>query len=73
MGTGEEVPEGARWRGSYIDGAFVWHVFEILPRFDLANQIDTLGADSLLPRCTDHKPIQHRDGKPPWCGKCGLP
>ena len=22
--------------------------------------------------CTDHKPIQHRDGKPPWCRECGL-
>lgn len=22
--------------------------------------------------CTDHKPRQHRDAKPPWCDKCGL-
>lgn len=22
--------------------------------------------------CTDHKPVQHRDGKPPWCKECGL-
>lgn len=22
--------------------------------------------------CSDHKPRQHRDGKPPWCRKCGL-
>lgn len=20
----------------------------------------------------DHKPVQHRDGKPPWCKTCGL-
>jgi len=20
----------------------------------------------------DHKPVQHRDGKPPWCKECGL-
>lgn len=20
----------------------------------------------------DHKPVQHRDGKPPWCRTCGL-
>lgn len=20
----------------------------------------------------DHKPVQHRDGKPPWCKICGL-
>lgn len=22
--------------------------------------------------CPDHKPVQHRDGKPPWCRTCGL-
>ena len=22
--------------------------------------------------CPDHKPVQHRDGKPPWCKTCGL-
>lgn len=22
--------------------------------------------------CVNHKPIQHRDGKPPWCKECGL-
>ena len=22
--------------------------------------------------CADHKPVQHRDAKPPWCRKCGL-
>lgn len=22
--------------------------------------------------CSDHKPVQHRDGKPPWCKECGL-
>lgn len=21
--------------------------------------------------CLDHKPVQHRDGKPPWCNTCG--
>jgi hypothetical protein len=20
----------------------------------------------------DHNPVQHRDGKPPWCKVCGL-
>lgn len=23
--------------------------------------------------CMDHKPVQHRDGKPPWCRNCGQP
>lgn len=22
--------------------------------------------------CSNHKPVQHRDGKPPWCKECGL-
>ena len=24
------------------------------------------------PPCDDHVTVQHRDGKPPWCRKCGL-
>lgn len=22
--------------------------------------------------CENHQPVQHRDGKPPWCRACGL-
>lgn len=22
--------------------------------------------------CEDHRPVQHRDARPPWCNKCGL-
>lgn len=22
--------------------------------------------------CSEHRPVQHRDGKPPWCPSCGL-
>lgn len=22
--------------------------------------------------CNNHNPVQHRDGKPPWCDRCGL-
>lgn len=22
--------------------------------------------------CANHKPVQHRDGKPPWCDECHL-
>jgi predicted transcriptional regulator len=25
----------------------------------------------MLEGCSDHKPVQHRDGKPPWCPTCG--
>jgi hypothetical protein len=24
------------------------------------------------PEFHHHKPVQHRDGKPPWCNHCGL-
>ena len=24
------------------------------------------------PPCPDHNPVQHRDGKPPWCPVCKL-
>lgn len=24
------------------------------------------------PPCADHIPVQHRDGKPPWCTNCKL-
>lgn len=22
--------------------------------------------------CDDHRPVQHRDARPPWCNQCGL-
>lgn len=22
--------------------------------------------------CEDHRPVQHRDARPPWCNQCGL-
>lgn len=27
---------------------------------------------SPAPDAHDHQPVQHRDGKPPWCAACGL-
>ena len=27
---------------------------------------------NLNPPCPDHIPVQHRDGKPPWCPVCRL-
>lgn len=26
---------------------------------------------AILAACPNHFPVQHRDGKPPWCGRCG--
>lgn len=31
------------------------------------DQPDLTGA----PDCPNHKEVQHRDGKPPWCNRCG--
>lgn len=28
--------------------------------------------DGARPVCTNHVPVQHRDGKEPWCRACGL-
>jgi hypothetical protein len=28
--------------------------------------------EMLQPPDHDHKPVQHRDALPPWCGECGL-
>ena len=25
-----------------------------------------------VPKCSNHVPVQHRDGKPAWCNECGL-
>mgnify|MGYP003585571553 CR=1 FL=1 len=27
---------------------------------------------NIMSDCQDHRPVQHRDGKPPWCKTCGL-
>lgn len=32
----------------------------------------SIGNVSVSSECSDHKPRQHRDGKPPWCRACGL-
>lgn len=44
----------------------------VLP--DIQGVVDALAdPDELLPTPNhDHKPVQHRDGKPPWCRACGL-
>ena len=28
--------------------------------------------DGIRESCPDHNPVQHRDGNPPWCPRCGL-
>lgn len=27
--------------------------------------------DPPWPECAEHKEVQHRDAKPPWCRRCG--
>lgn len=29
-------------------------------------------ADPDVPACPNHEPVQHRDGKEPWCDQCHL-
>lgn len=35
----------------------------------LGSQAPDLPSDEQA--CTNHKPVQHRDAKPPWCEACG--
>ena len=30
-----------------------------------------IGPERAAP-CADHRPVQHRDARPPWCNTCGL-
>lgn len=34
---------------------------------EIAQAFVSIGSDE-----HEHKPVQHRDGKPPWCNECGL-
>ena len=27
---------------------------------------------NIMSDCPGHRPVQHRDARPPWCNKCGL-
>lgn len=47
--------------GIFADGAYVFHLYEA--------SLDDIPPK---PACADHKPVQHRDGKEPWCKACGL-
>lgn len=33
--------------------------------------LDCTPTETADPACTNHKPVQHRDGKTPWCNACG--
>lgn len=50
-----------------LHGAYVNQPDSILVAVD--RFLRALSGD--LPLCADHRPIQHRDGKPPWCRTCG--
>lgn len=48
---------------------------EVPVQFDVPLPIDDPGGWGQTPyaeKCTQHAPVQHRDGKPPWCNECGL-
>lgn len=46
--------------GIFADGSYVFHVYEV------PGQLRRRAS-----ACPDHKPVQHRDGKEPWCKACG--
>ena len=46
----------------------VW-VTDLLALLDAADQLDAITPQ---PGCPTHRPVQHRDGKVPWCHACGL-
>lgn len=35
----------------------------------LTGQVSVSGNEP--PPCSDHKEVQHRDARPPWCNSCG--
>jgi hypothetical protein len=30
-GTGDQIPAGSEWRGTWLNGRFVWHLWELTP------------------------------------------
>lgn len=42
---------------------------EVMDLLDAADQLDAITPQ---PGCPAHRPVQHRDGKVPWCHACGL-
>lgn len=60
--------EGARIAASVLPG---WPAEEIAKAY-AAYMEDDKPDNFMLTLCgSDHKPVQHRDGKVPWCPKCG--
>lgn len=44
----------------------LWDIPDLLFRL-----VDALEASlGVPPTCSDHRLVQHRDGKPPWCRAC---
>lgn len=57
------------WQSAYRSDVGLWrHVGTAAERCLLYAEPPT---KSPAP-CVDHKPVQHRDLKPPWCNACGL-
>ena len=42
----------------------------VLVEAPLAGYMHEKPGQSAEPVCANHKPVQHRDGKPPWCNTC---
>lgn len=74
-GSGEDIREfiaagdPSEWQGVWPKADPDWHPVESAELVE----VEVIGTEeSGDPRCADHKPVQHRDARPPWCNSCGL-
>lgn len=76
-----EIRHGMRIIGTEVTADGVIAVVEVIDpemRRKLGGDVggysvaDLTENDSARTRCDGHLPVQHRDGKGPWCNRCGL-
>lgn len=74
FGTGHEVPKGSLYIGTSMSPALV----EQAPTMGMGSHLHYSRGRlvwhlfAVSPLCRNHVPVQHRDGKEPWCHACGL-
>lgn len=76
FGTGHDVPTGYQYLGSALSPAqavevpvALGEIRQHVHHFERGRLVWHLF--QVVP-CSNHNPVQHRDGKPPWCRACGL-
>lgn len=73
---GEPFPYYMDARGPRVEPVgdnFPLHVLWVPIIIDapLPEYVEELPGVPAQPECDNHKPVQHRDGRPPWCNECG--